>query len=110
MSEYNEEMAVVIPYYVHEGEMSRLQIAHKEETDRLERIIKRLWVIILVIFLAFVGLLIYELQFETVDIDQQVETGTAPAVVSGTGDAIYGNNPTESENPGEEGIRNETMP
>ena len=38
------EKAVQIPYYVHEMEMTRL-----------DRINKRLWIILIVIFLAFVG-------------------------------------------------------
>ena len=44
MSEKNGENAVMIPYYVHEGEM-----------NRLERANKRLIIGLIIVFLAFVG-------------------------------------------------------
>lgn len=92
--EFNNENAAMIPYYVHEGEMVRM-----------ERMNKR-WFVAFIVVLAMLfatnaGWIIYESQFETVDIDQQVETGDSPAVVSGTGDAIYGYYPTDDQSEGE---------
>lgn len=80
-----EKDIVQIPYFVHEGEMARA-----------ERTNKRLWIALIVIFLAFVltnvGWIVYESQFETVAVSQEVDTGSGTAVVSGTGDALYGEN------------------
>ena len=73
----------MIPYFVHEGEMARA-----------ERTNKRLWIVILVLIVCLVGSnvgwLIYESQFADEVITQDVDTGNGMAVVSGTGDAIYG--------------------
>ena len=90
-----EQKAVQIPYYVHEMEMTRL-----------DRINKRIWIILIVIFLAFVGTnagwIIYESQFETVSVHQEVDSGEGPAVVSGTGNAIYGESEANGNNPSPE--------
>lgn len=82
--------SVMIPYFAHEGEMSRMERANK-----------RLWIVVLVLIVALIGSnigwLMYESQFEDVvtTVEQEVDTGNGTAVVSGTGDAIYGeNNPT----------------
>ena len=88
MSE-NEKLAS-IPYFAHEGEM-----------NRAERANKRLWIIIIILIVALVGTnagwIIYESQFIETEttIDQQVDTGVGTAVVSGTGDAIYGKDSAE---------------
>lgn len=69
-----------IPYLAHEAEMARQ-----------ERIVKRLWILCLIIFLAFVGSnlawIVYESQFETVEttttsqeIMQESDTGNNFAV------------------------------
>jgi len=85
---------VMIPYFAHEGEMTRM-----------ERVNKRLWVLIIVLIVALLGTnagwIIYESQFtETVTtIEQQVDTGEGAAVVSGTGDAIYGESGAADHNP-----------
>ena len=72
-----------VPYIVHEAAMARL-----------ERTIKRLWILCIVIFLAFVisnaVWIYYESQYEDTVITQDVMTDTGSAVVSGIGDAIYG--------------------
>ena len=90
-----QEKAVHIPYYVHEMEMTRL-----------DRINKRLWIILIVIFLAFVGTnagwIVYENQFETVSVEQQVDSGEGPAIVSGTGNAVYGKGEAENNIPTQE--------
>lgn len=74
---------VMIPYYAHEGEMARA-----------ERMNKRLWIVILVLIICLVGTnagwIVYESQFADEVITQEVDTGEGTAVVSGTGDAIYG--------------------
>lgn len=73
----------MIPYYAHEGEMARA-----------ERMNKRLWIVILVLILCLVGTnsgwIVYESQFADEVITQEVDTGEGTAVVSGTGDATYG--------------------
>lgn len=90
----DEQKAVEIPYYVHEGEM-----------NRLERLNKRLWIILIVIFLAFVGTnagwIIYESQFETYSYEQETKTDNAPAIgiiSTGEGDVTY-NGDGETKNP-----------
>lgn len=83
----NEQESAMIPYFAHEGEM-----------NRAERANKRLWIIIIILIIALVGTnagwIIYESQFSEVvtTVEQQVDTGEGTAVVSGTGDAIYGEN------------------
>lgn len=77
--------SVTIPYFAHEGEMSRMERANK-----------RLWIIIIILIVALIGTnagwLYYESQFseEVTTVEQQVDTGEGMAVVSGIGDAIYG--------------------
>lgn len=92
--EFNKENAAMIPYYVHEGEMVRLERMNK-------RWFVAFIVVLVMLFATNAGWIIYESQFETVDIDQKVETGDSPAVVSGTGDAIYGYYPTDDQGEGE---------
>lgn len=95
--------SAMIPYFAHEGEMCRM-----------ERTNKRLWILILVLIVALigsnVGWLIYESQFETVDIAQEVETGSAPAVISGMGDAVYGYDTSTDNGQGEEIELHEALP
>ena len=73
---------VCIPYFIHEGEMTRL-----------ERMNKRLFICIVILlamlFATNAGWLIYESQFETVAVAQDVDTGEGAAVVSGTGNATW---------------------
>ena len=94
--EFNNENAAMIPYYVHEGEMVRMERLNK-------RWFVAFLVVIIMLFVTNAGWIIYESQFETVDIDQQVDTGESPAVVSGMGDAIYGYYPADNQGAGEEG-------
>ena len=75
-----------IPYYVHEGMMVRM-----------ERTIKRLWILCIIIFLAFVASnaawLYYESQLEVYEtsqsVDQDIDTGDGDANITGIDD-IYG--------------------
>lgn len=77
----------IIPYYAHESAMCRLERANK-----------RLWIIVLILILALVGTnagwIVYEAQYTDEVITQEVDTGIGTAVVSGTGDAIYGEDKT----------------
>ena len=76
-----------IPFFAHESAMSRMERANK-----------RLWIIVLILILALVGTnagwIVYESQFADEVITQEVDTGIGTAVISGTGDAIYGESET----------------
>lgn len=83
-----------IPYYVHEGMMARM-----------ERTIKRLWILCIIIFLAFVASnaawIVYEAQWEVAEttsqsVDQKIDTGDGDANITGIGD-IYGTDSYGSE-------------
>ena len=83
MSEVDFDKAVQIPYYVHEAEMYRM-----------ERLIKR-WFIAFLIVLAMLFItnavwVIYEMQYETYVLTQEVDTRDGTTVLSGIGDAVYG--------------------
>lgn len=77
-----------VPYVVHEGVMSRL-----------ERVIKRLWIAVIVavclLFASNAGWMIYESQFDTISYEQDGE-GINNVNIGEQGDLING---TESENP-----------
>ena len=83
-----ESCKTSIPYIVHEGAMSRM-----------ERTIKRLWILLILLVLLLIGTnigwLIYESQFEDIVItaDQSAETGNNYAI----GGDMYGNE-AESHN------------
>lgn len=91
----DEQKSVQIPYYLHEGEM-----------NRMERINKRLRTILIIVFIAFVvtnaGWIAYESQFETVEVKQEVDNGAGNAYVAGVGDVNYGQSQADDQNPGEE--------
>ena len=83
-----------ISYYVHEGMMARM-----ERTNR------RLWILCIIIFLAFVisngAWIWYENQWEVVkttsqSVDQKIDTGDGDANITGIGD-IYGTDSYGSE-------------
>lgn len=81
--------SAMIPYFAHEGEMCRM-----------ERTNKRLWILILVLIVALigsnVGWMYYENQFVDTEttVEQQVETDDGVTIVSGIGDAVYGESDT----------------
>ena len=64
-----------------------------------ERNVRRLWIVILILIVLFVGTnvgwLIYESQFEDIYVEQEVDTGRGFAVVSGVGDIDYGESETD---------------
>lgn len=82
-----------IPYLVHESHVARL-----------ERTIKRLWILCIIIFIALIGTnagwIYYEQQFTdeivTETIEQDVDTGDGNANVNGHIGDNYGTSETES--------------
>ena len=86
----NESEILMIPFHSHEMDM-----------DRAERANKRLWVIIIILIIALIGTnagwLVYESQFTSEEITQEVDTGNGVAVVSGTGDAVYGESKADDQ-------------
>lgn len=88
-----EEIKVSVPYIVHEGDMARL-----------ERTIRRLWILCILLVVMLVGTnagwFWYESQWETVEtttqeVEQDVDTGNGDATVIGIG-SIYGEGEAES--------------
>ena len=77
-----------VPYIVHEGEMARM-----------ERMNRRLWIVVLVLIAALIvtnaAWIYYENQFEDVTVTQEVDTGEGDAFVSGNGDVNYGESKTD---------------
>ena len=79
-------------------------IVHEGIVVRMERQIKRMWILCLVMFMAFVlsniGWIYYESQFEEVvttqEVAQDVDTGSGSAYVTGIGD-INGESTADSE-------------
>ena len=90
-----EQKTVQIPYYLHEGEMTRL-----------ERLNKRWFISFLIVlamlFITNAGWIIYESQYQTVTVSQAVDTGEGAAVVNGTGNANYGTSEAGDQVPGQE--------
>ena len=83
-----------VPYFVHEGMLARM-----------ERTIKRLWILCVVLIILFVGTnagwIYYESQWETIEttVSQSVETddGDGNLIVNGTGEVnYYGESKTNS--------------
>lgn len=79
-----------VPFAVHESNMARM-----------ERTIRRLWILLLVLVVLLVGSnalwIWYESQFEDVTVEQEVDTGEGDAFVVGNGDLNYGESQTESD-------------
>lgn len=81
-------------------------IAHESIVARMERTIKRLWILCIIMFVSLVltnGLWIcYENSFEDVvtnqEVSQNVDTGNGSATITGIGDINYGENKAESQN------------
>lgn len=87
MEELHLDYEVEVPYFVHEGAMARQ-----------ERTIKRLWILCIIIFLAFVlsnaAWIYYESQWAVVQtnsetVEQNIDSGDGDSYITGIGD-IYG--------------------
>lgn len=65
-------------------------IAYEAAQSRLERIIKRLWIVIILLIVLLVGSniawLIYEAQYEDIEITQEAENESGDIVMNGTGE------------------------
>lgn len=76
-------------------------VAFESSMARLERTIKRLWILAIILIALLFGTnaawIYYESQFieESVVVEQEVDTGEGDAFVSGTGDIRYGESSTE---------------
>lgn len=83
------KQAEPVPFIVHEASMARI-----------ERTIKRLWILLMVMLVLLVGSnvawIVYESQYETQYAEVEVDTGEGNAYVAGIGDVTYGEG--ESQN------------
>jgi hypothetical protein len=104
------EQSVSIPYFVHEGEMTRLNLIHKEDKDRLDKLNKRWFISFLIVlamlFASNIAWVIYEMCYQTVYIsnDASSETGDSTALLTtGEGSVNYYGNAREASDtvPGE---------
>ena len=85
-----------VPYIVHEGIMARM-----------ERTIKRLWILAIILIVALVGTnagwIYYESQWQYVDtttsqeVTQDVDSGGGSATITGIGDVNNGESSTNGE-------------
>lgn len=79
-------------------------IVHESVVARMERIIKRLWILCIIMFISLIitnGMWIcYERQWEVSEQEvlQDIDTGNGSAVISGIGDINYGAGETEGQN------------
>lgn len=80
-------------------------VAHEADMSRMERTIRRLWILSLVLIALLFGTngawLWYESQFEVMEsestsISQEVDAEGGSAYVSGIGDVYYGESRTEN--------------
>ena len=78
--------------YVHESDMARMERNNK----RLVILVVLLLLVCLVTNLAWV---VYESQFETQRVEQEVDTGDGDAYVAGIGDVNLGESTADSNNP-----------
>ena len=66
-----------------------------------ERTIKRLWILLILLVVLFVGSnaawVYYEAQFEDTVVEQEIDTGSGDAFVAGVGDVNYGESKAESQ-------------
>lgn len=90
-----EQKAVTIPYYIHEGEMYRAERANK-------RWFIAFLVVLTMLFVTNAGWVVYENQFQDYYLQQEVDTGNGAAVVAGIGDANYGEDQTSGTGAGAE--------
>lgn len=88
---------------MNQNDLSVPYIVHESEVARGERNVKRLWVLCIVIFLAFVlsncAWIVYESSFvdSVQEIEQEIDTGNSDTTVIGIGD-YNGESETDSQN------------
>lgn len=74
-------------------------LAHESTVSRLERIIHRLIVVVILLIVLLVGTngawLWCESQFETIAVEQDVDTGNGRTIINGVGDLNIGEGETE---------------
>lgn len=79
----DNEKIITVPYIVHEGEMARM-----------ERMNRRLWIVILVLIAALIvtnaAWIYYENQFEDVSVSQEVQQETSDGDIHFVGGDYYG--------------------
>ena len=79
----DNEKIITVPYIVHEGEMVRM-----------ERMNRRLWIVILVLIAVMIATniawFIYESQFEDVSVNQDVQQETSDGDIHFVGGDYYG--------------------
>ena len=77
-------------------------IAHEADMTRMERTIRRVWILCIILIIALVGSnagwIYYESQFEDIStsVEQEVDTGEGDATVIGVGD-YYGEDQADSD-------------
>lgn len=85
----------MIPYMSHEADMARM-----------ERSNKRLWILLIILACMLLGTnaawIVYESQFQAVEVAQEVDTGDGNAFVAGYGDVNYGEGQADSQDASEE--------
>lgn len=90
MCKENRQRVDDVPYIVHEGEVARL-----------ERMIKRFFVVALVLILLFVATnaywIYYVNQFEDITVTQELDGELDRVAISGAGDVIYGESEADSQ-------------
>lgn len=88
----NRQNVEPVPYIVHESAMARM-----------ERTIKRMWIVLILVICLLVATngawLWWESQWEDIYVEQEVETETGDAFVAGVGDVNYGESETDGQNP-----------
>lgn len=78
-------------------------MAHEEDMTRMERTIRRLWILAIILIVALIGTnagwIYYENQFQDIStsVEQEVDTGEGDTNVIGVGD-YYGTDKTEGDN------------
>lgn len=85
-----QQKTASLPYYVHEGEMTRMERVNR-------RWFIAFLVVLVMLFATNAGWIVYESQFETYEVEQDIDTGIGSAYVAGVGDVNYGQNQTSSE-------------
>ncbi len=76
-------------------------IAHEAAMARMERVNKRLWIVVIILIVALIatnaGWIVYESQFVDEYVTQEIDTGDGDAVVAGIGDVNYGESTSDGE-------------